>query len=63
MLGAEANYAETRAATDYEDNIRQFTDAGYDVIVTGFALGDATIEMAKQFPTSSSSASTSSRPR
>ncbi len=50
-LGAEANYVETRAATDYEDNIRQFTDAGYDVIVTvGFALGDATIEMAKQFP-------------
>ncbi len=50
-LGAEANYVETRAATDYEDNIRQFTDAGYDIIVTvGFALGEATVKMAKEFP-------------
>lgn len=44
-------YVETKDAKDYQDNIRQFTDEGYDVVVTvGFALGDATIEMAKQYP-------------
>jgi len=50
-LGAEANYIETRAATDYADNIRQFTEEGYDVVVTvGFALGEATIEAALEYP-------------
>jgi len=50
-LGAEVNYIETSAVTDYEDNIRQFADAGYDVIVTvGFALADTTIEMAAEYP-------------
>lgn len=50
-LGAEVAYIETTAATDYEDNIRQFADEGYDVIVTvGFALGEATIAMAQQYP-------------
>jgi len=50
-LGAEANYIETRAATDYEDNIRQFAEAGYDAIVTvGFALGEATLKMAAEYP-------------
>jgi len=50
-LGAETKYIETTDSKDYEDNIRQFTDANYDVIVTvGFALGDATIKMAKEYP-------------
>ncbi len=50
-LGAEIKYIETKDAKDYEDNIRQFADEGYDVIVTvGFALGDATIAMAQEYP-------------
>lgn len=44
-------YIETQAATDYADNIQQFIDAGFDVIVTvGFALGEATIAAAKENP-------------
>jgi basic membrane protein A len=44
-------YIETKDSKDYEDNIRTFADEGYDVIVTvGFALGEATIKMAKEFP-------------
>ncbi|MEZ4835973.1 MAG: BMP family ABC transporter substrate-binding protein [Caldilineaceae bacterium] len=44
-------YIETQSATDYADNIQQFIDAGYSVIVTvGFALGDATIEAATNNP-------------
>lgn len=50
-LGAEVKYIETKDAKDYEDNMRQFTDEGYDVIVTvGFALGDATLKMAQEYP-------------
>lgn len=44
-------YIETKDAKDYEDNIRQFADEGYNVIVTvGFALGEATIKMAGEYP-------------
>ena len=36
-------YIETQDAKEYADNIQQFVDAGYPVIVTvGFALGEAT---------------------
>lgn len=50
-LGAEIKYIETKDAKDYEDNLRQFTDEDYDVIVTvGFALGDATLKVAKEYP-------------
>ena len=50
-LGAEVKYIETTGAKDYEDNIRQFADEGYNVIITvGFALGDATIKMANEYP-------------
>ena len=36
-------YIETQDAKDYADNIQQFIDADYNVIVSvGFALGDAT---------------------
>ncbi len=53
-LGAETKYIETSDSKDYEDNIRQFTDAGYDVVVTvGFALGDATYKMAQENPDTS----------
>jgi basic membrane protein A and related proteins len=44
-------YVETQAATDYADNIQQFIDAGYQVIVTvGFALGEATTAAAQENP-------------
>ena len=44
-------YIETQDAKDYADNIQQFIDAGFDVIVTvGFAISDATIEAAKANP-------------
>ncbi len=50
-LGAEAKYIETTDAKDYEDNIRQFAEEGYDVIVTvGYALGEATTKMAAEYP-------------
>ena len=47
----DVKYIETMDAKDYADNMQQFIDAGYDVIVTvGFALGEATIEAAKENP-------------
>lgn len=48
---ANIRFIETQAPTDYMDNIQQFIDAGFHVIVTvGFALGDATIEAARENP-------------
>jgi basic membrane protein A len=50
-LGAEIKYIETKDSKDYEDNIRQFADEGYDIIVTsGFGLGAATAAMAAEYP-------------
>ncbi len=44
-------YIETQDAKDYADNIQQFIDAGYNVIVSvGFALGDATLTAARDNP-------------
>lgn len=44
-------YIETQAPTDYADNIQQFVDAGFQVIVTvGFALGEATLTAAEENP-------------
>ena len=44
-------YIETQDAKDYADNIQQFIDNGYNVIVSvGFALGDATTAAAKENP-------------
>jgi basic membrane protein A and related proteins len=44
-------YIETMDAKDYADNMQQFIDAEYNVIVTvGFALGEATIEAAEENP-------------
>ena len=51
LLGGEADYIETRAAADYADNIAEFAENGYDVIVTvGFALGQATQLAAAEYP-------------
>lgn len=51
QIELEAKYLETSDAKDYEDNIRQFADEGYDVIITvGFALGDVTTKLAKEYP-------------
>lgn len=50
-LGAEIKYIETKDSKDYEDNISQFADEDYDVIVTsGFGLGAATAKMAGEYP-------------
>ena len=50
-LGAEVKYIETKDTKDYQDNIRQFADEDYDIIVTsGFGLGPATKEMAAEYP-------------
>ena len=44
-------YIETQDAKDYADNMQQFIDNGYNVIVTvGFALGEATTAAAKANP-------------
>jgi basic membrane protein A len=50
-LGAQVEFIETTEATDYQNNIALFAENGYDIIVTvGFALGEATIEAANQYP-------------
>lgn len=50
-LGAVVQYIETTDSKDYAKNISTFGDAKYDVIVTvGFALGEATIAAAQQYP-------------
>ncbi|MEA2576179.1 MAG: basic rane protein [Chloroflexia bacterium] len=50
-LGLETNYIETSDPKDYDKNIQQFVDQGYDVVVTvGFALGEATTKAAQANP-------------
>jgi basic membrane protein A len=53
-LGLSENdikYIETKDAKDYADNINQFIENGYNVIISvGFALGDATHEAAVNNP-------------
>jgi len=47
----EIKYIETTDPKDYDKNIAQFADAGYDVVVTsGFGLGEATYQAAKKYP-------------
>ena len=60
---SDIKYIETQDAKDYADNMQQFIDAGYPVIVTvGFAMADATVPRPpRRTPTSTSSVSTSSR--
>ncbi len=50
-LGVQAQFIESQAQADYAKNITEFAEQGYDLIITvGFLLGDATKEMAKQYP-------------
>lgn len=48
---AQVQYIETANATDYGANIDLFATDGYDIIVTvGFAMGEATLQAAAQYP-------------
>ncbi len=50
-FGLESAFIETLAPTDYEKNITQFAEEGYDVIITvGFMLTDATRKLAPEYP-------------
>lgn len=50
-LGATANYAVPKDASDYAKDIQGFVDQKYNIIVAvGFNLGDATIKAAKANP-------------
>ena len=50
-LGVEAQFIESAAQADYEKNITEFAEQGYDLIFTvGFLLGDATANMAAVYP-------------
>lgn len=50
-FGLESAFIETLAPTDYEKNITQFAEEGYDVIITvGFMIGDATRALAPNYP-------------
>ena len=50
-LGVESKYIETQDSKDYADNIQQFIDAGFNLIVTvGFAMGEATAKAAAENP-------------
>jgi basic membrane lipoprotein Med (substrate-binding protein (PBP1-ABC) superfamily)/ABC-type branched-subunit amino acid transport system substrate-binding protein len=49
--GVAAQFLESQAQADYENNITEFAEQGYDMIVTvGFLLGDATAKMAEVYP-------------
>ncbi len=49
--GGYAKYIETTDPKDYQNNIAQFVQGGYDVIVTvGFLMAEATIEAAQANP-------------
>ncbi|MCR4405406.1 MAG: BMP family ABC transporter substrate-binding protein [Anaerolineae bacterium] len=51
QLGIDGKFLESQAQADYENNITEFAEQGYDLIITvGFLLGDATYKMAKQYP-------------
>ncbi len=50
-FGITATFLESQAQADYENNITEFAEQGYDMIITvGFLLGDATYKMAKEYP-------------
>ena len=49
--GDDCKYIETQDPADYTDNIQQFVDGGFNVIVSvGFALGEATATAAQENP-------------
>lgn len=50
-LGAEVKYIATTDAKDFEKNIAQFAEGGYDIVViSGFGPTDATAAAAKKYP-------------
>jgi len=50
-FGLESAFIETLAPTDYDKNIEQFANEGYDMIVTvGFMINDATTAAAIKYP-------------
>ena len=50
-FGLKSSFIETQQPTDYEKNIEQFINEGFNVIITvGFMLGDATATMAQKYP-------------
>jgi len=50
-LGVQARFIESQAQADYEQNIAEFAEQEYNMIITvGFLLGDATAKMAAQYP-------------
>jgi basic membrane protein A len=49
--GASVKYIQTMNPTDYANNIAEFAESGYNIIVTvGYALGTATTEAAALYP-------------
>jgi basic membrane lipoprotein Med (substrate-binding protein (PBP1-ABC) superfamily) len=49
--GVTAQFLESQAQADYENNITEFAEQGYDMIITvGFLLSDATAKMAEVYP-------------
>ena len=49
--GAQTKYIETTDTKDYASNLKQFTDAGYDVVITvGFLMAEATTAAAQSAP-------------
>jgi basic membrane protein A len=51
LEGVTAQFLESQAQADYENNITEFAEQGYDMVVTvGFLLGDATAKMAEVYP-------------
>jgi len=49
--GEGCRYIETQDPADYADNIQQFIDGGFNVVVSvGFALGEATVLAAQENP-------------
>jgi basic membrane lipoprotein Med (substrate-binding protein (PBP1-ABC) superfamily) len=50
-FGLETAFIETAQPTDYEKNVEQFAQEGYDMIVTvGFMMGETTQKMAEKYP-------------
>lgn len=49
--GAQTKYIQTTDTKDYASNLKQFTDAGYDVVITvGFLMAEATTAAAQSAP-------------
>ena len=50
-LGVEGKAIESKQPTDYQKNIEQFVNEGYDLVITvGFLMGDDTAAMAMKYP-------------